>query len=340
VKSISDDAYARSGVDTQLAGRVKKSIATHAAATFRPGVTGMGFFGGMFPLRGYRAPVLVGSTDGVGTKVKIAALMHRDEVVGMDIVNHCVNDILCCGAEPLFFLDYIATDRIVPDQVEAIVSGIAEACQDVGCSLIGGETAEMPGVYRESNYDVAGFIVGVVEEESIISGSAAAVGDTVIGFPSSGLHTNGYSLARMVFGVDSNPSILDKPYPELGQTLAEALLQVHTPYYPRLKPILPLVKSLAHITGGGFAGNIPRALPEGLGVHLHKEAWQIPPIFTLIQREGRIEEAEMYRVFNMGVGMTAVASPASAGEIAAMIPEARMIGQVVEAEHAAKVTLD
>jgi len=332
VKSTSKEAYARAGVDIHLADKVKGTVAQQVRATFRPEVIGSGFFGSMFQLKGYDEPVLVSSTDGVGTKLKIASLLGKNDTVGIDIVNHCVNDIFCCGAEPLFFLDYIAMGKLRPEQIEAIISGIVQACRKVGCSLIGGETAEMPGIYSQESYDLVGFIVGVVEKKNIIDGSSIVPDDVILGLSSSGLHTNGYSLVRRVFGIDANPSCLNKFHPELGKSLGEELLQVHRCYYPQLKPALPLIKGIAHITGGGFIGNIPRVLPQGVVAHLHKDSWDIPPIFKLIQKKGNIDETEMYRVFNMGVGMTIVCSPQQVAKIVSILPQAKVIGEIIKRE--------
>jgi phosphoribosylformylglycinamidine cyclo-ligase len=332
--------YALAGVDIHLADKVKKFIAQQARTTFRSEVIGSEFFGSMFQLKGYREPVLVSSTDGVGTKLKIASLLGKNDTVGMDIVNHCVNDILCCGAEPLFFLDYIAMGKLVPEQIEAIISGIVHACQEVSCSLIGGETAEMPGIYSQGNYDLVGFIVGVVEKKNILDNSSIAPHDVILGLPSSGLHTNGYSLARKVFDIDANPSCLNKLYPELGRSLGEELLQVHRCYYPQLKPALPLIKGIAHITGGGFVGNIPRILPEGVAAHLKKHSWDILPIFKLIQKEGTIKEAEMYQVFNMGIGITIVCSSRQVAKIVSILPQAKVIGAIIKREDKERVLLD
>ena len=333
-------AYALAGVDIHLADKVKKIIAQQARTTFRPEVIGSEFFGSMFQLKGYREPVLVSSTDGVGTKLKIASLLGKNDTVGMDIVNHCVNDILCCGAEPLFFLDYIAMGKLVPEQIEAIISGIVRACREVGCSLIGGETAEMPGIYSQGNYDLVGFIVGVVEKKNIIDSSSIVPDDVILGLPSSGLHTNGYSLVRKVFGIDANPSCLNKFYPELGKSLGEELLQVHRCYYPQLKPALPLIKGIAHITGGGFVGNIPRILPEGVAAHLKKRSWDILPIFKLIQKEGDIKEVEMYQVFNMGIGITIVCSPRQVAKIVSILPQAKVIGAIIKRADKEKVIIN
>lgn len=332
-------AYAVAGVDIDLADKVKKTIAQKARATFRPEVLGSEFFGSMFQLKGYRDPVLVSSTDGVGTKLRIASLLGKNDTVGMDIVNHCVNDILCCGAEPLFFLDYIAMGTLVPEQIESIISGIVLACREVDCSLVGGETAEMPGIYAEGNYDLVGFIVGVVERKNILDGSSIVPDDVVLGLPSSGLHTNGYSLARKVFGIDVDPSCLTRFYSDLGKSLGEELLQVHRCYFRQVKPVLPLIKGLAHITGGGFVGNIPRILPKGVSAHIRKHSWDIPPIFRLIQKQGGIEEAEMYQVFNMGIGMTVVCSPRHVARIVNTLSEARVIGEITEKRDGQSVVL-
>jgi phosphoribosylformylglycinamidine cyclo-ligase len=333
-------AYAIAGVDIHLADKVKKIIAQQARTTFRSEVIGSEFFGSMFQLKGYHEPVLVSSTDGVGTKLRIASLSGKNDTVGMDIVNHCVNDILCCGAEPLFFLDYIAMGKLMPEQIQAIISGIVQACQEVGCSLIGGETAEMPSIYSQGNYDLVGFIVGVVEKKNIIYGSSIAPGDVILGLPSSGLHTNGYSLVRRVFDIDANPSRLNKFYPELGKSLGEELLQVHRCYYPQLKPVLPLLKGIAHITGGGFVGNIPRILPEGVAAHLKKHSWDILPIFKLIQKKGNIKEAEMYQVFNMGIGMTIVCSPQQVAKTVSILPQAKVIGEIIKREDEERVIIN
>jgi phosphoribosylformylglycinamidine cyclo-ligase len=340
VKSNSKEAYALAGVDVSLANKVKKIVGRQAQDTFRPEVLGSGLFGSMFQLKGYDEPVLVSSTDGVGTKLKIASLLDKNDTVGIDIVNHCVNDILCCGAEPLFFLDYIAMGKLRPEQIEAIISGIAQACREVGCSLIGGETAEMPGIYSQESYDLVGFIVGVVEKKNIIDGGSIVPDDVILGLPSSGLHTNGYSLVRRVFGIDANPTSLNKFYPGLGKKLGEALLQPHRCYYPQLKPALPMIKGIAHITGGGFGGNIPRILPQDLAAHLHKDSWDIPPIFKLIQKEGDIKEVEMYQVFNMGIGITIICSPQQVAKIVSILPQAKVIGEIIKREGEERVLIN
>jgi phosphoribosylformylglycinamidine cyclo-ligase len=331
--------YAAAAVDIGAADRAKELIKKHARTTLRPEVlSDIGFFGGFFEIKGYREPVLVSSTDGVGTKLKIASVMGQHDTVGIDLVNHCVNDILTCGAEPLFFLDYIALGKMVPETVEAIVKGLAKACREVNCALIGGETAEMPGMYAPNDYDLAGFIVGVVEKSQRLDQSRIREGDAILALPSSGLHTNGYSLARKVFGEE--PATLKKRYPELGRTLGEALLEPHRCYFNEIKPVLRWVKGLAHITGGGFEGNVPRVLPKGLGAHFDKGSWSVPPIFSLIQRQGQIAEAEMYRVFNMGVGMAMVCSPEDVSRLKKSMPEAKPVGEVIKQKGKTRVLID
>ena len=300
-------------------------------------LSGVGFFGGLFEFKGYNHPVLVSSVDGVGTKLKIASALAKHNTIGIDIVNHCVNDILACGAEPLFFLDYVAMGKLVPEQVGAIAQGLANACRDAGCALIGGETAEMPGLYTGEDYDLVGFIIGVVEKERIIMGKTIAVGDTAIGLPSSGLHTNGYSLVRRIFG--RTKSELNTYYPELGRTLGEELLEPHRCYYHQLKPLLPMIKGIAHITGGGLIGNVPRVLPQGLAAKFDSQAWAIPPIFHLIQQRGNVDQEEMYRVFNMGIGMVVICSPDNSAKLIKALPEAKVIGEVVKQAEKAKVVI-
>ncbi len=281
--------------------------------------------------------MLVSSVDGVGTKLKVADALNKHDTIGIDLVNHCVNDIFTCGAEPLFFLDYIAMGKLAPDRVEAIVQGLANACQEVGCALIGGETAEMPGLYAEEDYDLAGFIIGAVEKDKIIDGRTITAGDIAIGLTSSGLHTNGYSLARKVFGDTTEK--LNKHYPELGRTIGEALLEPHRCYYHRLKPLLHLIKGMAHITGGGLTGNVPRILPEGLAASFNSKSWAVPPIFQLIQRQGDVDRDEMYRVFNMGIGMVLICSPDSVDQITRRLPESKVIGKVVKQTGNARVVI-
>jgi phosphoribosylformylglycinamidine cyclo-ligase len=321
--------YASAGVNIAHAARAKELISRHARSTLRPEVlSGFGFFGGLFEFDGYEQPVLVSSVDGVGTKLKIALALTKHDTIGIDLVNHCVNDIFTCGAEPLFFLDYIAMGKLVPEQVGSIAKGLAQACREVGCALIGGETAEMPGLYAGEDYDLVGFIVGVAEKEKLIMGKAITVGDPVIGLPSSGLHTNGYSLVRKIFGT-SLPA-LDTYYPELGRTIGEALLEPHRCYYHHLKPLLPIIKGMAHITGGGLVDNVPRILPQGMAAKFNSQSWEVPPIFHLIQRQGNVARDEMFHVFNMGIGMAIVCSPDDAAQLTKALPEAKVIGEVIK----------
>jgi phosphoribosylformylglycinamidine cyclo-ligase len=274
--------------------------------------------------------VLVSSCDGVGTKQKLAALLGRNHTVGHDIVNHSINDILCCGAMPLFFLDYIAMARLDTAQVANIVEGLSAACREGGVALIGGETAEMPGFYVEGIYDLVGFIVGVVERSAIIDGTRIAPGDVLLGLPSSGLHTNGYSLARKVFDIDRDPSVLNRHYEGLQGSLGDALLQPHRPYHRLLEPHLARIKGLAHITGGGFAGNVSRVLPRNVTARIETESWPVPAIFHLIEATGGVPHDEMYRVFNMGVGMVVIVAEADAPDLKRAIPAAYTIGRITD----------
>ena len=332
--------YKSSGVDREAASRAIGRIAALASSTHGPQVLGgIGGFGSMYQLSGYREPVLVSSTDGVGTKTKIAIAMGQYEGLGEDVVNACVNDVVASGARPLFFLDYIAAGELVPDNVEALARGMVRACEAVGCALIGGETAEMPGVYREQDFDLAGFAVGVLEREEVPDPSAISEGDLLLGIPSSGLHTNGYSLVRSALGLNGGPSPLGEFVPELGKTLGEALLEPHRSYYRLVEPAMGLVKGMAHITGGGLVENVPRVLPPGLGARFDADTWAVPPIFTVIQERSNVERDEMYRVFNMGLGMVLVCERSRAEEIASLVPEARVVGEVVAAAGERRVFL-
>jgi len=304
--------YRDAGVDISAADAAKARIKVLAKATFNAQVlTEIGSFGGMFrpDLSRYREPVLVASTDGVGTKIKVAILAGVHDTVGYDLVAHCVDDILVQGATPLFFLDYVALGKMDPGKVEQIVAGFSRACSELGCPLIGGETAEMPGTYAEDDYDLAGFIVGVVEKEKALP-RGVREGDVLLGLPSSGLHTNGYSLARKVF-LDTLGYRVDTHLPELGTTVGRALLATHRSYLAALEPLLERdkVRALAHITGGGFPGNIPRVLPEGLGAELRRGSWEVPPLFRLIREGGDVPDEEMVRTFNMGIGMVVAVAP-------------------------------
>lgn len=303
--------YREAGVDIDAANEAKKRIRTLARQTFNSQVlTEIGSFGAMFrPDLPMQDPVLVASTDGVGTKLKIAFETGIHNTVGYDLVAHCIDDILVQGARPLFFMDYIATGELDPSVVEQLVEGLARACSEANCPLIGGETAEMPGFYSKGEYDIAGFIVGAVSRSKIIDGSRIGVGDLLIGLPSQGLHTNGYSLARKVFFDKAGHSV-NTWLPELGSTIGEALLRPHRNYLPVLEGLLNsgIIKGLVHITGGGFLENIPRILPEGLAVEIERGSWPVLPVFNVMQCLGNIAEEEMYRVFNMGIGMIVILS--------------------------------
>lgn len=327
---MSQDTYLSAGVDLAGMEGLKERIKAFAAMTHGPEVLGAGgSFAGLYQLSGYRQPVLVASTDGVGTKVKIAAHLGHYESIGQDVVTLNVNDILTKGARPLFFLDYVAFSTLDEQRMETLLRGITWGCREVGCALIGGETAQMPGVYSGADFDMAGFVVGVVERDQLLDGSTIQSGDYLLGIPSSGLHTNGFSLVRRVFRIDENPSVLFQRYPELQHQLGEELLVRHRCYYPLLKPVFGLVKGLAHITGGGLPGKIPAILPPTVAARLQRGSWKVSPIFSIIQREGGVSVEEMYRVFNMGLGMVAVCSENNVAAIQAAVPEVRVVGQII-----------
>jgi phosphoribosylformylglycinamidine cyclo-ligase len=334
--------YADAGVNIDAANRATAKIKELARTTFNTRtLSDIGSFGGMFDgaFPKLREPVLVASADGVGTKLKIAFATGVHNTIGRDLVNHCVNDILVQGARPLFFLDYIATGRLAPETITSIIEGVTAGCRDNGCVLLGGETAEMPGFYADGEYDVAGFIVGVVDRAKIIDGSRIAPGDIVLGLPSAGLHTNGYSLARKLF-FETSASKPDTFIDELGQTIGEALLQTHLSYLPMLGPLLDagVIKGLAHITGGGLRENIPRILPDGTAVEIKRGSWPVLPIFTLMGRLGNIDEAEMFRTFNMGVGMVIICAAADAPAIRNSLKSSYEIGRVISGSNTVTLT--
>jgi len=313
-------SYSDAGVDIDAATRATDKIKELARRTFNERtLSEIGSFGGMFDgaFPKLSQPVLVASADGVGTKLKIAFATSVHNTVGRDLVNHCVNDILVQGARPLFFLDYVATGKLSPDVVASVVEGVTNGCRENGCVLLGGETAEMPGFYQDGEYDIAGFIVGVVDRNKIIDGKTIAPGDVLLALPSAGLHTNGYSLARKLF-FEMAGYKPDTQIPELGMTAGEALLLPHLSYLKPLDSLLDeaRIKGLAHITGGGLTDNIPRILPEGTAVKIRKDSWPIPPLFELMRELGNVSESEMYRTFNMGVGMVIVCSTNDAEAIA------------------------
>jgi phosphoribosylformylglycinamidine cyclo-ligase len=298
----------------------------------------VGFFAGAIEFPPGGDSLLVASTDSVGTKVKIAAALGRFRGLGIDVVNQNVNDILAAGGQPLFFLDYIGLGRMDQEAVEEIVEGVAQACRDAGCALIGGETAELPGMYAAGEFDLVGFVVGSVRKDRILTGAETRAGDVLLGLPSSGPHTNGFSLIRMVFGTDEGPDALEERPSELdGLSIADALLAHHRSYLADLRPVLDRVRGLAHITGGGVYKNLPRSLPEGLGARIDRSTWDVPPLFRLIQRRGEISDSEMFRVFNMGVGMIVIVDRDRAADVERALPEAWRIGEVVPATGAARV---
>ena len=315
---MKETRYSDAGVDISAANEAKKRITSAVKATHGPEVLGgIGGFGGLFSTENFPPdPVLVSSIDGVGTKLKIAFLMDRHDTVGEDIVNHCVNDILVQGARPLFFMDYLATGKLLPGIVESVVEGIARACRNNRCALLGGETAEMPGFYTEGEYDLAGTIVGVVNRGSILTGESIENGDILLGVASSGLHTNGYSLARKVL-LEMAGLPLDKKNSDLGILLGDELLKPHRSYAPSILPLVEkkLIRGMVHITGGGFGGNIPRVVPDNCKTVVRKGSWDILPVFDLIARLGNVPEDEMYLTFNMGVGLIVFVSEGNAAEV-------------------------
>jgi phosphoribosylformylglycinamidine cyclo-ligase len=331
--------YKKAGVDIDAGNEVVRRIKGLAKTTATKGVlSDLGSFGGLFHIgaRGLTDPVLVASADGVGTKLRVAFMSGIHDTVGVDLVNHCVNDILVQGAEPLFFLDYLATGRLDPDVAVRIVDGLARACRENGCALLGGETAEMPGFYADGEYDVAGFIVGAVERAKVIDGRGITPGDVLVGVPSSGLHTNGYSLARSIVFERLKLSVHDR-VPELGTTVAEALLAPHRSYLPLVRPLLAgprsIVKGMAHITGGGITDNLPRALPGGTEAVVHRDAWNVPPIFKWLQRSGAVPWEDMLRTFNMGIGLILVVARDDADAVRGALrdagePDAVVIGEI------------
>ena len=333
------DSYTAAGVDITAGYKAVELMKKHVARTMPEGKADIGGFGGLFPLAmdGMTEPVLVSGTDGVGTKIKLAFLLDKHDTVGIDCVAMCVNDIICCGAKPLFFLDYIACGRNIPEKIAAIVGGVAEGCVRAGCALIGGETAEHPGLMPEEEYDLAGFSVGVVDRSKVIDNTKMKEGDVMLALPSSGVHSNGFSLVRKVFDVDNCD--LTAPVAELdGKSLGETLI---TPTKIYVKPVLALlkevtVKGISHITGGGFYENMPRSIPEGLGVKINKSDVKVLPIFKLIEKTGNISEHDMFNTFNMGVGMSIVVAKEDVEKAIAVLrahgEEAYVLGEIVKGD--------
>jgi len=344
-------AYAKAGVDIDLGNKVKATLPQLLASTHRPEVLGrVGGFGGLFALdcRKYRKPVLVSSVDGVGTKLKIAFAMDRHDTIGHDLVNHCVNDIAVLGAEPLFFLDYLGTAKLQPRVFKEIIQGFVRGCAENHCALIGGETAQMPGFYQPGEYDVSGTIVGVVERDRMLDGKGIRPGDVVLGLASSGLHTNGYSLARQILFKRMKLKPTSR-LPELRGTVGSELLNVHVSYGPIVQKVLKkfnrgasrILKGIAHITGGGFVDNIPRVLPPNCDVLIRKDSWEMPPIFQILQANGGVPEPELYQVFNMGIGMTLIVASEKADAVQRFIRTQKLkcwtVGEVVKGRGEARV---
>ena len=328
MRDVSAKAYAATGVDLDAAARVKLRIGDIARSTYAGNVVSApGGFGGVFDGDPNSEYLMVASTDSVGTKLRIAQAMQKHDTIGIDIVNHCVNDILPAGAEPLFFLDYIGLNGYNDGVIAEILTGVAAGCMENGCALIGGETASLPGIYHGDDYDLVGFVVGRVKRDQLLRPDTTMAGDVLIGLPSSGLHTNGFSLVRSIFNSDEDPSALDIEVPEDGRSLGEALLAPHKSYLGQLRPVMNLVKSLAHITGGSFEKNIPRALAENLVAQIYVNSWSPPPLFNYIQERGDIATEEMYNVFNMGVGMIVCADPSDIDHLLDELEDAWVIGE-------------
>ena len=331
MKNVSASAYAAAGVDLNAAARAKLRIGDIAKSTYGRGVASApGGFGGVFDVDPNSEYLTVSSTDSVGTKLRIAQAMGRHDTVGVDIVNHCVNDILPAGAEPMYFLDYIGLSGYDDELIAQLLTGVAAGCVENECALIGGETASLPGIYHGDDYDLVGFIVGRVKRENLLRPETTVAGDVIIGLPSSGLHTNGYSLVRSVFNTDDDPRALRDILPGGRQTLGEALLEPHRSYLKPLQPFLGTVKSMGHITGGSFAKNVPRALAPNVGAALDATTWSPPPLFAYIQEHGSIETEEMFNVFNMGVGMVVCVARSDAESLLAEMDDAWVIGETIE----------
>ena len=331
VPAVASAEYAAAGVALDAMDGLKDRIKAFAAMTHGPEVLdGSGGFAGLFALGEYRDPVLVASTDGVGTKLKIASQLGHFEGVGQDLVTLNVNDILTKGARPLFFLDYMSFSALDEHRMEMLMRGMVWGCREAGCALIGGETAQLPGVYSDADFDLAGFVVGVAERDNLLDGSRVVPGDRLIGIPSSGVHTNGFSLVRRVFNTDDNPDALFRPCPGLDRNLGDELMVRHRAYYPLLEPYLDRIKALSHITGGGLPGKMPASLPPGVTAEFRIGTWPVPPVFGAIQRAGEISDEEMYRVFNMGLGMVGVCDPEHAAGLLSGLPDAVEVGQIVE----------
>ena len=324
------NSYQSSGVDRNSANEAKKLIAKAVSEIHGTSAGNLiGKFGASFDLSGYQKPILVSSTDGVGTKTKLASMTNNFDNIGFDIVNACVNDILVIRAKPLFFLDYIGTSKIVPETIYKIARNIASACSKNECQLIGGETAEMPGIYSGEDFDLVGFVVGIIDNSKICNNTQIKEGDFVVGLPSNGVHTNGFSLIRKIFKLDHDPSRLSEFEPSLNSTLGEELLKPHISYLQQTSKTASQAKAMCHITGGGFYENLPRVLPSNVTVKLYPKSWNIPAIFSLIQNEGAVSPEEMWHVFNMGIGMVLIVAPENLRNILSDIPRSIKIGEII-----------
>ena len=322
-------SYKSAGIDRIETEDIKDRIASFASITHGDNVVrSFGSFAGVYRLSGYNRPMLISSTDGVGSKLNIATLLDHYESIGVDLVNLNVNDIITCGAKPLFLLDYISIGKLDHQVIEPLMRGMAWACREVECAIIGGETAQAPDLYRGNNFDIAGTVVGVVEEDAIIDFKKVNNGDVLLGIPSSGVHTNGFTLIRNVFDIDEKPAVLFDHHMELGHTLGEELLVPHRNYYALLEPHFDNIKAISHITGGGLIGNLPRILPSGLSAVINTNSWDLQPIFSMIQAKG-VDILEMYHVFNMGLGMVLICEPDKADGLRAVIHDSSIIGEVV-----------
>jgi len=327
---LSSDSYALSGVQLDGMEALKERIKAFSAATHGPEVlNAQGGFAGLYHLMGYKEPVLVASVDGVGTKVRIAGYLSHFESIGQDLVTLNVNDVLARGGKPIFFLDYVSFSVLDQQRMDSLMRGITWGCRETGCALIGGETAQMPELYGEDDMDLAGFVVGVAERGALIQVDQVCEGDLLLGIASSGLHTNGFSLVRRVFDIDRDPSVLLRHYDELQHKLGEELLIRHRCYYPMLEPVLGLVTGLSHITGGGLPGKMPGVMPDDLAADFDPASWSRPPIFDVIQREGNVPWEEMYRVFNMGLGMVAICREENLAEFQSLVPDSQVVGRII-----------
>lgn len=338
---MTEDAYSQAGVNIAAGHQATELMKAAIRATYGPEVlSDTGNFGGLYAAAALKAldePVLVASTDGVGTKTMVAARLGRWDTIGQDLVNHCVNDILVQGARPLFFLDYVASSRLNPEQIAAVVGGCAQACRAVGCALLGGETAEMPGVYQPGEIDLVGTVVGVVDRSRLLDGARVQPGDAVLALPSTGLHTNGYSLARKTLADLDWMTV----HPDLGESIGEALLRVHRCYLPDIETLWRgevEVRGLAHITGGGVVDNLPRILPQGMGALIRRGTWDEPPIFRLIQATGQVSDQDMFHAFNMGLGMLVIIPYAEVTAAQALLPAACLVGEITDSRDGVEIT--